>query len=86
MIDIIVTDDFGVILLLPDKFTIYDLVALVADEVVERFDDGVEVNAFRHGVNPVLTFGASVVVVGTLEDEAHALGHETDVACLAPAE
>jgi hypothetical protein len=86
LIDIIVTDDIGVILLLPDEFTIDDLVTLVADEVVERLDDGVKVDALGNGVDPVLAFGTSVIVVGTLEDEAHALGHKTDVASFAPAE
>ena len=44
-----------------------------------------QVQTLGNRIGSVLTLGATVVVVGALEDEAHALGHETDVTTLSPA-
>jgi hypothetical protein len=84
LIDIIVTDSLVVVLFSSQEFTVNDLVTLITQELVERLDDGSEVQSFGDSVDPVLTFGRSVVIVGTLEDEAQALGHESDLSSFTP--
>jgi len=44
-----------------------------------------QIQALGKWVGPVLTLGTTIVVVGALEDEAHALGHKTNIATLSPA-
>lgn len=72
------------VLLLPHKLSVDNLVALVSNKVVQRLDDGTEVDAFGYRVDAVLALRTPVVIVRAFEDEAHALGHETDVASFSP--
>ena len=66
------------------ELSIHNFVALVSHETVERFDDMFQVNTLGNRIGPVLALRTTVVVVGALEDEAHALGHKTDVTALSP--
>ena len=86
MVDIIITDDLVVVSLPSNIFAIELLITLIAKETIEGLDNGVEVQPFGDGVDAVLAFGRSVVVVGALEDEAHALRHESNIAGFTPAE
>ena len=69
LIDIIVTDSLVVVLFSSQEFTVDDLVSLITQELVEWLDNSSEVQSFGDSVDSVLTFGRSVVIIGTLEDE-----------------
>jgi hypothetical protein len=84
LIDIIVTNSLVVVLFSSQEFTINDLVSLITQELVEWLDDGSEVQSFGDSIDSVLTFGRSVVIVGTLEDETQALWHESDLSSFTP--
>jgi hypothetical protein len=84
LVDVVVANDFGMVLFLADELAIDDFVALVTHEPVEWLDDGLEIEAFLDGLDPVLALWTAVVVVCTLENEAQALWNESDVAGLAP--
>ena len=86
LVDVVVTDDVLVVAFAADESTVDDLVALVSDEPVQGSDDRAEVEPFRDRLGAVLALGRPVVVVGALEDEAQALGHEPDLRRLAPTE
>ena len=68
-----------------NEFSIDNLITLVSHEAVYRLDDMLQVDALRNWVGSALTLGAAVVVVGAFENEAHALGHKTNVTALPPA-
>lgn len=68
----------------PDELAIHDLVTLVANESVERFDNCAQVKSFRNGIDSILALRGSVVVVRTLEDEAQALWNEAHLRSLPP--
>ena len=86
LIHVIVTNDLVVIPFPPYKFPLHHLVALIPDESVERLDDRPQVEALRYWLHPVLALRRAVVVVGALEDEAQALGHESHLCRFAPTE
>ena len=69
-----------------DILAVDDLKDLISEESVERLDDGSQVETFGHWLDSVLTLGRAVVVIGTLEDEAHKFRHETDLVGFSPAE
>ena len=69
----------------PDELSVNNFVTLVSHKAVYGLDDVCQVYTLRKWVGSVLTLGTTIVVVGALEDEAHALGHETDIATLSPA-
>ena len=79
LVDIIITNDVCVVSFPPDKVTIHHFVPLVANEAVQRFDYGPQVQAFENGFDCSLTLGGMVIVVCTLEDEAQALRHELEL-------
>jgi hypothetical protein len=84
LVDIVITDRLVVILFSSQEFAIHNLISLITEVLVERLDDGSKIESFGNSVDPVLAFGRSVVVVGTLEDEAQALGHESDLSSFTP--
>lgn len=86
LVDIVVANDLVVILFPADEFAIDDLVALVAHELVERFDDCLEVETLLYGLHAVLTLWTAVVIVGTLEDEAETFWNEANVSGFTPTE
>lgn len=86
LVDVVVSDDVLVVALTLEESAVRDLVALIADEAIERPNDGAKVEAFWYRFDAVLALGAAVVVVRTLEDEAKALGHEANLGGLSPAE
>jgi hypothetical protein len=69
----------------PNELPIDNLITLVSHEAVYGLDDMFQVQALRNWVGSVLTLGATVVVVCAFEDEAHALGHKTNITTLSPA-
>lgn len=69
-----------------DVDAIENLVPLVPAVPVERRNDIVEKGELLDRLDHVLAGGRVEVVVGALEDEAQALGHEADLIRLAPAE
>jgi hypothetical protein len=75
-----------VVALAADELALDDLVALVTHVVVQRLDGRLKVHTLSHRLDLVLAVRAPVVVVRALEDEAHALGCEADIAGLAPTE
>jgi hypothetical protein len=74
------------ILLPSHKLAIDDLIALITDETVQRFDHCAEVQTLRYWVNPVLALRRPIVVIGAFEDETQTLRHEPHLCSLAPAE
>ena len=86
LVDIIITNDVSVVSFPPDEATIHHFVPLVANEAVQRLDYRPQVQAFGNGLDSSLTLGGTVIVVCTLEDEAQALGHESDLRGFAPDE
>lgn len=86
LVDVVVSDDGVVILLLFDKDTIVDFVRLVTNEAVEGSNDRAEVETLWDGLCAVLALWGAVIVVCTLEDEAEALWDESDLGCFTPAE
>jgi hypothetical protein len=73
-----------VILFSSQEFTIDDLISLISQKLVERLDDGSKVKTLGNGVDTVLTFGRSVVIVCALEDEAKTFWHESDLSSFTP--
>jgi hypothetical protein len=63
---------------------IHSLIALITNEAIKRFDDSAKVKAFRDGVDATLALGRTIIVIGTFEDEAEALGDESDLSRLSP--
>ena len=84
LIDIIVTNDVGMILLIADKPSIDNLIFLIADEAVEGFNDGLEVKALFHRLDTTLALGGSITVVRALENEAQAFGYKANLGGLSP--
>jgi hypothetical protein len=84
LVDIIVTDNLVVISLSLQELAIDDFVRLIAQESVQRLDDASQVQSLRYGLHPVLTFGGSVVVVCTFEDEAETLWYESNLRRFTP--
>jgi len=70
----------------PNEFSINNLIALISHEAVYGLDDMRQVKTLWNWVCSVLTLGATIVVVGAFEDEAHALGHKTNITTLSPAQ
>jgi len=85
LINIIVSNNFIVVLFPSDKFTIQNLVTLVSYEIIQRFYDPIEINSFWDRIWTILTLRTAIIVVGTFEDEAQALWNKANVSCLAPA-
>ena len=69
----------------PNELAIDNFITLVAHEAVYGLDDMLQVQALWNWVGSVLALGAAIVVVGAFEDEAHALGHKTNITTLSPA-
>jgi hypothetical protein len=69
----------------PNELSINNFITLVSHEAIYGLDDMFQVQALRNWVGSVLALGTTIVVVGALEDEAHALGHKTNIATLSPA-
>ena len=67
------------------ELSIDHFIALISHEAVQRLDDMFQVYTLGNRIGSVLALGATIVVVGALEDETHALGHKTDVTTLSPA-
>ena len=86
LVAVVVANRLVVVALAADVHAVRDLVALVPDVLVEGGDDVVEVRELLHGLNGILARRRVQVVVGALEDEAEALGHEPHLVRLAPAE
>ncbi|KAG9099730.1 hypothetical protein FS749_000523 [Ceratobasidium sp. UAMH 11750] len=82
LVDAVVSDNILVVLLAANKLALLDLVPLVAQELVDRFNDGVEVESLWSPLGAVMAFGRAMVVAGALEDEAHALERKTKIATL----
>ena len=74
------------VFLATDVFAILNLVALIADVLVKRRDDVVEVGELVRFALSLLAGRRIVKVVGTLEDEAQCLWHESYLIGLTPAE
>jgi len=70
----------------PNELSINDFIALISHEAVYGLDDMRQVQALWNWVGSVLTLGTAVVVVCAFEDEAHALGHKTNITTLSPAQ
>lgn len=85
LIDVVVSNDLGMVTFPSYELSVNNFIALVSHEAVQRLDDMFQVQALGNWIGSVLTLGTTIVVVGALEDEAHALGHKTDVATLSPA-
>ena len=73
-------------MLAADILAFIDLVALVTAVLVEGSDNLVQVGELLNGLHAGLALRRRIVVVGALEDEAEALGHEPHLVRLAPAE
>lgn len=58
------------ILFFPHKLAFDNLIALVPHEPVQWLNNGLEIEAFRYWIHPILTIRTSIIVVGALEDEA----------------
>lgn len=86
LVDIVVTDDLVVVFLPAHELVIYHLISLCSHEFIKWLDDGLEIQAFFDWFHAILTFGAAVIVVGTLENEAQTLWCEADITRLTPAE
>lgn len=84
LVDVVVANDVSMVLFFADELAVHDLVTLVTHKPVEGLDDGLEIEAFFDGLDPVLALWTSVVIVCTLENEAETLWNESDVAGLAP--
>ena len=55
LVDVVVPNDLVMVTLLPHELAVHNLVPLVPDETVERFHDGMEIEALGDGLHPVLT-------------------------------
>ena len=69
----------------PNELSVHNFIALVSHEAVYGLDDMFQIQALGNGIGTVLALGATIVVVCAFEDEAHALGHKTNVTALSPA-
>ena len=85
LVDIVISDNLVVIPFSSNEFSVLDLVALVPNEAIERFDDVMKVQSFGSSFGPILAFGRSIIVVGALENEAHAFCHKPNISCFTPA-
>lgn len=86
LVDIVITNDFMMILFSSHELAVDHLVPLIAHEAIERLNGALEVKSFGYRVNPILAIRTSIVVVRALEDEAQALGREAHVSRLGPAQ
>ena len=86
MVDVIIPDNLVMVAFPPNELSINNFIALISHEAVYGLDDMGQVQTLRNWVGSVLTLGAAVVVVGAFEDEAHALGHKTNITTLSPAQ
>jgi hypothetical protein len=73
------------VLFLPHKLAINDLVPLIAHKPVERLDDRVEIETLRDRFHSVLALGTTVIVVCALENETECFRNEADIASFSPA-
>jgi hypothetical protein len=86
LVDIVVTDNLVVVSLPPQELAVDDLVPLVSKEPVQGLDNAPQVETLGNGLDPVLAFRASIVVVGALEDEAQTFRGEPDLGGFTPAQ
>jgi hypothetical protein len=86
LIDIIVSDDVCVVLFLSNKLSVCNLVALISHELVERCDDGPQVDTLGDWFDSVLALWTSVKVICAFEDEAETFRDEANVASFTPAQ
>ena len=86
LVDVVVTNNLGVILFLSYKFTVQDFITLIAHKTVEGFDDSFKVETLANWFDPVLTFWTAIVVICTFENETKTLWDKADVSSLAPAQ
>ena len=86
LVDVVISDNLVMVAFPSNEFSINNFIALISHEAVYGLDDMGQVQSLWHWVGSVLTLGAAVVVVGAFEDEAHALGHKTNITALPPAQ
>ena len=84
LVHVVIADDILMIPLPPNVLAVLNLVPLIPNEPVQRLDDGLEIEPLGRRLDPTLTFRTPIVVVRALEDEAQALGNESDLGRLAP--
>jgi hypothetical protein len=66
------------------KLAINSLIAPITNEAIKWLDNRAEVESFWYGIDAVLAIGRAVVVIGTFENEAEALRHESHLRCPSP--
>jgi hypothetical protein len=86
LVDVIVSNDVGVIFLSANEPSIDDFVSLISDESIQWFNDTLEVEAFIHRSDTTLALRGSIVIICALEDETQAFGYKANLGGLPPAE
>jgi hypothetical protein len=85
LIAVIIPDDVVVVALSSHIDSIRYLIPLVPAIIVERSDDIVEESSFLNRFHHILACRRVEKVVGTLENEGEAFGHETNLVGFSPA-
>ena len=85
LVNIIISDNVLVTLFASHEFPVDDLITLVPDEPIKRFDSS-QAKPFGNRLHPALALWRPVIVVCTLENEAKTLGSEPHLRCFGPAE
>jgi hypothetical protein len=85
LVTIVVTNNVLVVTLSANVHSVRNLVALISQILVQRGDNVVQEGELLDRLNKGLTSGGVEVIVRAFEDEAQALGHETNLVSFTPA-